>query len=92
LEPIDFGRRLAVERELIADAEAPPPNVLFDESGNFVLYPSLLGIKVGSSFSHQNHYDHFNLLRHSYVQGKSMAMLCHVPALLSASSAPPTSS
>lgn len=46
LEPIDFGRRLAVERELVADPEAPMPNVNFDESGNFVIYASLLGIKV----------------------------------------------
>jgi peptidylprolyl isomerase domain and WD repeat-containing protein 1 len=46
LEPIDFGRRLAVERELIADAEAPTPNVVFDESGNFIIFAGLLGIKV----------------------------------------------
>ena len=47
LEPIDFGRRVAVEKELASDPEAPPPNAIFDESGNFVLYPTLLGIKVG---------------------------------------------
>eukprot|EP00884_Botryococcus_braunii_P007952 jgi/Botrbrau1/17158/Bobra.0157s0052.1 len=46
LEPIDFGRRMAVERELIGDPAAPPPNVVFDESGNFIIYASLLGIKV----------------------------------------------
>jgi hypothetical protein len=48
LDDIDFGKRFAVEREL---AKAPPPgtptqNAIFDDSGNFVLYPSLLGIKV----------------------------------------------
>jgi len=26
--------------------QAPAPNVIFDESGNFVIYASLLGIKV----------------------------------------------
>lgn len=65
LEPIDFGRRAAAEKELAAalgvvsaDAgaglgtrdAAPPrpatPNVVFDESGNFLLVPSLLGVKV----------------------------------------------
>ena len=46
LDPIDFGRRLAVERELAADTSAPHPNAVFDASGNFLLYPTLLGVKV----------------------------------------------
>jgi len=53
VEDMEFGRRLAVEREL----ELPGPdghipgrwsNAVWDESGAFVLYPSLLGIKSGS--------------------------------------------
>ncbi|RLN81129.1 hypothetical protein BBJ28_00016101 [Nothophytophthora sp. Chile5] len=44
LDAIDFGRRAAVERELASsDAVA---NCVFDESGHFILYPTLLGIKV----------------------------------------------
>lgn len=46
LDDIDFGRRMAVERELAADPLAPPPRALFDESGNFLLFPSPIGIKV----------------------------------------------
>ncbi|KAL0033286.1 hypothetical protein WJX77_001863 [Trebouxia sp. C0004] len=46
LEPIDFGRRMAGEKDLIADPEAPQPNAIFDESGNFIIYATLLGIKV----------------------------------------------
>ena len=46
LEPIDFGRRMAGEKDLIADPEAPHPNAIFDESGNFIIYATLLGIKV----------------------------------------------
>lgn len=46
LEPIDFGRRLAGEKDLVADPEAPQPNAIFDESGNFIIYATLLGIKV----------------------------------------------
>ncbi|GJE98402.1 peptidyl-prolyl cis-trans isomerase [Phanerochaete sordida] len=51
VEDMEFGRRLAVEREL----ELPGPdgripgmwiNAIWDESGSFVLYPTLLGIKV----------------------------------------------
>ena len=49
LDPIDFGRRLATEKELAADTAAPMPNAIFDESGNFVLYATLLGIKVQCS-------------------------------------------
>lgn len=50
VEDMEFGRRLAVEREL----ELPGPdgtvsgrwsNAVWDESGAFVIYPSLLGIK-----------------------------------------------
>lgn len=49
IDPIDFGRRIAVEKELIADAEAPRQNAIFDESGNFLLYSTVLGIKVRTS-------------------------------------------
>ncbi|PPQ65382.1 hypothetical protein CVT26_000007 [Gymnopilus dilepis] len=51
VEDMEFGRRLAVEREL----ELPGPdgvvagrwsNAIWDESGAFVIYPTLLGIKV----------------------------------------------
>ncbi|KAI0036439.1 peptidyl-prolyl cis-trans isomerase [Vararia minispora EC-137] len=51
VEDMEFGRRLAVEKEL----ELPGPdgkipgmwiNAIWDESGAFVLYPTLLGIKA----------------------------------------------
>jgi len=35
-----------------AAAEAPKPNAIFDESGNFLLYSTLLGIKVGPRLLH----------------------------------------
>ena len=50
VDDMEFGRRLAVEREL----ELPGPdgkipgmwmNAIWDESGSFVIYPTLLGIK-----------------------------------------------
>ncbi|CAG9462896.1 unnamed protein product [Pedinophyceae sp. YPF-701] len=51
LEDMDFGRRAAVEKELTARQaagwkEAPLGNAVFDESGHFVIYATLLGIKV----------------------------------------------
>ena len=52
VEDMEFGRRLAVEKEI----ELPGPdgkvpgawiNAVWDETGAFVLYPTLLGIKGG---------------------------------------------
>lgn len=59
VEDMEFGRRLAVERELEKEGVVPPSKggigvprgpartmrPVWDESGNFVLYPTLLGIK-----------------------------------------------
>lgn len=46
LEAIDFGRRMAVEKEIEKTETAPQPNAVFDESSNFLIYATLLGIKV----------------------------------------------
>ena len=46
LEEVEFGRRIAIERELENPLIRPRINVTFDESGNFIMYGSLLGIKV----------------------------------------------
>jgi len=42
---MEYGRRMTVERE-IDSSDLPPSNVVFDESGNFVMYSTLLGIKL----------------------------------------------
>jgi peptidylprolyl isomerase domain and WD repeat-containing protein 1 len=46
LEDVEFGRRIATERELENPAIRSRVNVIFDESGHFIMYGSLLGIKV----------------------------------------------
>ncbi|RKP27729.1 hypothetical protein SYNPS1DRAFT_12240 [Syncephalis pseudoplumigaleata] len=46
LDDMEFGRRLAVDRELESSSQAHLMNAVFDESGHFLLYPTLLGIKV----------------------------------------------
>lgn len=46
LDAIDFGRRMAVEKEIEKTESAPQPNAVFDESSNFLIYATLLGIKV----------------------------------------------
>ncbi|MCL4153356.1 UNVERIFIED_CONTAM: hypothetical protein GTU68_051102 [Idotea baltica] len=43
---MEFGRRLAVEREVEKGGSLATCNLLFDESGYFLLYATLLGIKV----------------------------------------------
>ena len=46
LEDVEFGRRLAVERELENPALQNKINVIFDETGHFIIYGSILGTKV----------------------------------------------
>jgi peptidylprolyl isomerase domain and WD repeat-containing protein 1 len=53
LEEVEFGRRLAVERELGNAMTAPKVNVIFDESGHFVLYGSTLGVKCINTFTNR---------------------------------------
>lgn len=37
---------MAVEKEIEKTESAPLPNAVFDESANFLIYATLLGIKV----------------------------------------------
>ena len=53
LDPVEFGRRIAVERELEHPAVRNKMNVIFDESGHFILYGSILGTKVINTLSNR---------------------------------------
>ncbi|XP_039480140.1 peptidylprolyl isomerase domain and WD repeat-containing protein 1 isoform X2 [Drosophila santomea] len=46
LPNMEFGRRMAAERDLEKTAQNATLNILFDSTGNFLLYPTMLGIKV----------------------------------------------
>ncbi|XP_019507969.1 PREDICTED: peptidylprolyl isomerase domain and WD repeat-containing protein 1 [Hipposideros armiger] len=46
LPDMEFGRRMAVERELEKVEAVRLINIVFDETGHFVLYGTMLGIKV----------------------------------------------
>ncbi|KAF2708566.1 hypothetical protein K504DRAFT_380123 [Pleomassaria siparia CBS 279.74] len=46
LEDIEFGRRIGIERELDNPSIRSRMNVIFDETGNFILYGSMYGVKV----------------------------------------------
>ncbi|KAG8966130.1 hypothetical protein FRC03_012455 [Tulasnella sp. 419] len=54
VDEMEFGRRLAVERELEKDERAwRTMNAVWDESGNFIIYPTLLGIKVVNTYTNR---------------------------------------
>mmetsp|Transcript_35664 Transcript_35664/g.83456 ORF Transcript_35664/g.83456 Transcript_35664/m.83456 type:complete len:625 (-) Transcript_35664:66-1940(-) len=46
LDRFDFGRRIAVEKEMRKSPALFYQQAHFDESGNFLIYPSLIGVKV----------------------------------------------
>lgn len=53
IDHVEFGRRLATEREVESQALRNKANVIYDESGNFIIYGSMLGIKVLNTFTNQ---------------------------------------
>jgi peptidylprolyl isomerase domain and WD repeat-containing protein 1 len=53
LEDLEFGRRLGVERELDNAAFRNKVNVIFDESGHFIIYGSMLGTKVLNTYTNR---------------------------------------
>ncbi len=53
LDDVDFGRRLATEREIESPSIRDKVNVIFDESGHFILYGSLVGVIVRNTFTDQ---------------------------------------
>ncbi|KAJ2849715.1 Peptidyl-prolyl cis-trans isomerase cyp15 [Coemansia brasiliensis] len=46
LDEMEFGRRLAVENELAKSRTKGAGNAVFDDSGRFVVFGSLVGIKI----------------------------------------------
>ncbi|KAI0880398.1 uncharacterized protein GGS22DRAFT_85490 [Annulohypoxylon maeteangense] len=53
LDGVDFGRRLAAERDIESASIQNKVNVIFDESGHFILYGSIFGVKVLNTFTNQ---------------------------------------
>jgi peptidylprolyl isomerase domain and WD repeat-containing protein 1 len=46
LPNMEFGRRLAVEKEIEKTSTLPLANALFDYSGHFLFYATMMGVKV----------------------------------------------
>lgn len=53
LDEVEFGRRLGVERELENEGTRNKVNVSFDESGHFLLYGSLYGVKCINTYTNR---------------------------------------
>ncbi|KAI4093421.1 MAG: hypothetical protein LQ339_007696 [Xanthoria mediterranea] len=53
LDDVEFGRRLAVEREIENPAVRNKINVIFDESSNFIMYGSIMGVKVVNTLTNR---------------------------------------
>jgi len=46
MDMMELGRKVASERELLRSPAVRQENVVFDDSSNFLLYPSAMGVKV----------------------------------------------
>ncbi|KAG0043987.1 Peptidyl-prolyl cis-trans isomerase cyp15 [Gryganskiella cystojenkinii] len=53
LDDMEFGRRLAGERLLMKSTQPSCLNAVFDESGHFLIYPTIFGIKVVNTHSNK---------------------------------------
>jgi peptidylprolyl isomerase domain and WD repeat-containing protein 1 len=53
LDDVEFGRRLAIEREIESATYRDKMNIIFDESGHFILYGSMMGTKVINTFTNK---------------------------------------
>ncbi|RDW77120.1 hypothetical protein BP6252_05173 [Coleophoma cylindrospora] len=53
LEDVEFGRRLATEREIDGPALRNKANVIFDETGHFIIYGSMFGTKVLNTYTNR---------------------------------------
>uniref|UniRef100_A0A8D9DXJ5 peptidylprolyl isomerase n=1 Tax=Cacopsylla melanoneura TaxID=428564 RepID=A0A8D9DXJ5_9HEMI len=75
LANMEFGRRMAVERDLEKTEQLALSNVVFDDSGVFVLYSTMLGLKFVNIVTNQcprfiGKPENLRLLHLSLFQGK----------------------
>ena len=46
MDPADYGKRIAVEQNLISSSQPRQESITFDHSGEYVMYSTLVGIKI----------------------------------------------
>jgi peptidylprolyl isomerase domain and WD repeat-containing protein 1 len=75
LPNMEFGRRMAVERDLEKSEAVSLANIVFDYSGHFIMYATLLGIKLVNLYSNKcvriiGKNENLRLLNIALYQGK----------------------
>uniref|UniRef100_A0A3Q3QHY1 peptidylprolyl isomerase n=1 Tax=Monopterus albus TaxID=43700 RepID=A0A3Q3QHY1_MONAL len=93
LPDMEFGRRMAVERELEKADGIRLTNIIFDETGHFVLYGTMLGIKVINVETNRcvrilGKLENIRVVQLSLFQGVAKAMIAAPTVELTASDNP----
>ncbi|XP_054162055.1 peptidylprolyl isomerase domain and WD repeat-containing protein 1-like [Oppia nitens] len=80
---MEFGRRMAMERDLEKSDAFRFERILFDESGYFLIYPTLLGIKIVNWYTNRcvkllgkgENFRTLSLALHQTIPNKSKAVI-----------------
>lgn len=93
LPNMEFGRRMAVERDLERSEAYSHANIQFDHSGNFLLYATLLGVKLINIYSNKlvriiGKNENLRLLNISLYQGSAKKNKAAVTMEIEASNNP----
>jgi len=81
LPPMEFGKKISVEKDIARAGASKYNNLVFDESGNFLIYSSLLGIKVVNVVTKKvsrllGQREHLRTLGLALFQGRPKSMSC----------------
>ena len=90
---MEFGRRMAVERDIEKAEALKLSNLAFDESSNFLLYPTVIGIKVVNIVTNRlmrliGKPENLRILQLAVFQGKPKKSAAAVTAELEAADNP----
>ncbi|XP_067011053.1 peptidylprolyl isomerase domain and WD repeat-containing protein 1 [Anabrus simplex] len=93
LPNMEFGRRMAAERDLEKSDSMNLANIAFDESGHFVLYATMLGVKIVNTHSNQcvkliGKSENLRLLNIALFQGRARKTKAAVTVEMEASENP----
>ncbi|XP_078488585.1 peptidylprolyl isomerase domain and WD repeat-containing protein 1 [Ciona intestinalis] len=94
LANMEFGRRVAVERELLKnESSLSCNNVVYDDTGKFILYATMLGIKIINLHTNKccrmiGKMENIRLLNISMFQGSVTKMKATITADMKASDNP----
>lgn len=53
MDHVEFGRRLAQEKDVESSLLKDKNNIIFDETSNFIIYATMVGIKVLNTYTNQ---------------------------------------